>query len=168
MNALDTAAFSTATGYQAQSEIEQLALLFSAQQMTSAAADTLVLQESQKTLEVYQEVIAASKAENQHLQLEVAALRERLAGMESQRREREALYEAEKKAIQERSAEEIAALQMSLAESKKRAKALNRLIRQHIQDGQESAAGLTPISRRLVLDCYAALDEKRKSAGGKK
>lgn len=168
MNSLHTAAGSTTPEYQNPSDIEQLSLLFSAQQMRSAAADALVLQESQKTLGVYQEVITASKAEHQHLQLEVVALRERLATMESQKRESEAIYAAEKKAIQERSAEEIAALQASLAKSKKRAKALNTLIKQHIHDGQESVAWSTPISRRIFLDCYAALDEKRKSAGGKK
>lgn len=168
MNTSTTAAISSVTGYQSQSDMEQLSLLFSAQQMTSAAADALIVQESQKTLGVYQEVITASKAENQHLQLEVAALRERLASMKSQKKEREALHKAEKKAIQEHSAEEIAALNKLLTKSKKRAKALNRLIKQHIQDGQESAAGYTPISRRIVLDCYTALDEKRKSAGGKK
>lgn len=93
-----------------EDELRQLTELFAAQQFITSQADALTLQESQKTLGVFQEAIAASKAETQGLMLENAALRERLASMESQKRKLEVLHIAEKKAIEARSAEEIAGL----------------------------------------------------------
>lgn len=99
-------------------DLRHLTDFFAAQQLVTREVDDLALRESQKTLEVFQEAISASKAETQSLMLENAALRERLAAMESQKQKLELLHAAEKKAIEARSAEEIAGLKETCSTSK--------------------------------------------------